>query len=145
MVMEVKKMTIQEKIEKCYPLTQKINCGLNCYLLDKRKYLVFWNYVVNEDSIPQILDQMEETATKLNQTVTTRSVFSRRKTFLVIAETDEEFKKADLVYFNGVNICVVFYLINKKSNKIFMNDGGIFILGYGYRKYVKKINDILRK
>ncbi len=34
-------MNIQEKLIQNYPLINKIDFKLNCYLLDKRRYLVF--------------------------------------------------------------------------------------------------------
>ena len=56
-----------------------------------------------------------------------------------------KFKKVDLLYFNNVNTFVVFYLINEETNEVYMNDSWISALGLNYKKYVRKINEILNK
>ena len=38
---------------------------------------------------------------------------------------------------------VVFYLINEEVNKIYMNDSWVFTLGLNYKKYIRKINEIM--
>ena len=48
--------------------------------------------------------------------------------------------KKELFWFEGVNTFVLFYLINEKTNKIFMDDSWIFVMGCNYRKYVRRIN-----
>ena len=55
----------------------------------------------------------------------------------------EEYKKEELLYFNNVNMIVVFYLINEEVNKIYMNDSWVFTLGLNYKKYIRKINEIM--
>jgi len=50
-----------------------------------------------------------------------------------------------LLYFNGVNTFVVFYLINEETNEVYMDDSWIFPIGLNYKKYVRKINEILKK
>ncbi len=128
-------MNIQEKLIKEYPLTNKIECNLNCYLLDKKRYLIFWEDLIEKDSIEKVLNQLQEK--------TNNASFSKWKTLIVLGETNDFFKKEDLFYFNNVNTFVVFYLINQKDNKIFMNDSWIFALGCNFRKYVRKINKII--
>lgn len=54
-------------------------------------------------------------------------------------------KKVDFLYFNNVNAFVVFYLINEETNEIYMNDSWISALGLNYKKYARKINEILNK
>ena len=44
-------MKIQEKIIKNYPLINKIDCGLNCYLLAKKRYLIFWHSLIKKEEI----------------------------------------------------------------------------------------------
>ena len=39
-------MNIQEKLIQNYPLLNKIDSKLNCYLLDIRRYLVFWDELI---------------------------------------------------------------------------------------------------
>lgn len=100
-------MNIQEKIIQNYPLVNKIDFELNCYLLDKRRYLIFWNELIKKDSIEKMLNYLEEKTKNPN--------FTESKTLIVVGKTKEKFKKVDLVYFNSVNTLVVFYLIMKKQ------------------------------
>lgn len=53
------------------------------------------------------------------------------------------FEKKDLVYFNGVDTFVSFYLINQKNNHIYFNDKRMFMLSVDWKKIIRKFNDIL--
>lgn len=130
-------MNIQEKIIQNYPLVNKIDFELNCYLLDKRRYLIFWNELIKKDSIEKMLNYLEEKTKNPN--------FTEAKTLIVVGKTKEKFKKVDLVYFNSVNTLVVFYLINEETNEIYMDDSWISFIELNYKKYVRKINEILNK
>ncbi len=130
-------MNIQEKLIKEYPLTNKIESDLNCYLLDKKRYLIFWENLIEKDSIEKVLNQLQEK--------TNNAIFSKWKTLIVLGETNDFFEKEDLFYFNNVNTFVVFFLINQKDNKIFMNDSWIFPIGCNYRKYIRNIDKIIRR
>lgn len=130
-------MNIQEKIIQNYPLVNKIDFELNCYLLDKRRYLIFWNELIKKDSIEKMLNYLEEKTKNPN--------FTESKTLIVVGKTKEKFKKVDLVYFNSVNTLVVFYLIDEETNEIYMDDSWISFIGLNYKKYVRKINEILNK
>ena len=130
-------MNIQEKIIQNYPLVNKIDFELNCYLLDKRRYLIFWNELIKKDSIEDKLNYLEEKTKNPN--------FTESKTLIVIGKTKEKFKKVDLVYFNSVNTLVVFYLINEETNEIYMDDSWISFIGLNYKKYVRRINEIVNK
>ena len=130
-------MNIQEEIIQNYPLVNKIDFELNCYLLDKRRYLIFWNELIKKDSIEKMLNYLEEKTKNPN--------FTESKTLIVVGKTKEKFKKVDLVYFNSVNTLVVFYLINEETNEIYMDDSWISFMGLNYKKYVRKINEILNK
>lgn len=48
-------MDIREKIIKNYPLDKKIDCALDCYMLAKKRYLIFWNGLVSKNSMGKIL------------------------------------------------------------------------------------------
>lgn len=130
-------MNIQEKLIQNYPLVNKVDFELNCYLLDKKKYLIFWNELIKKDSIKEVLSYLEEK--------TKNSNFTEYKTIIVIGKTKEKFKKVELLYFNNINTFVVFYLINEETNEVYMNDSWIFPIGLNYKKYVRKINEILKK
>ena len=129
-------MNIQEKLIQNYPLVNKVDFELNCYLLDKKKYLIFWYELIKKDSIKEVLSYLEEK--------TKNSNFTEYKTIIVIGKTKEKFKKVELLYFNNINTFVVFYLINEETNEVYMNDSWIFPIGLNYKKYVRKINEILK-
>lgn len=130
-------MNIQETLIYNYPLVNKVDSELNCYLLDKKRYLVFWDELVKYESIEEVLNYLYKK--------TKNSNFSEFKTLIVISKTKENFKKADLLYFDNVNTIVVFYLINEETNEVYMNDSWISFIGLNYKKYVRKINEILNK
>ena len=130
-------MKIQEKIIAEYPLTERIDCELHCYKLAKRRYIIFWKSLVKSTTIEEILKEIEEK--------TENEKFISFKTLIIVWETDENFKKEDLVYFNGVNTFAVFYLINKKEKAVYKNDSWIYVIGCNYKKYIRKINEIVLK
>ena len=53
-------MNIQEKLIQNYPLINKVDSELNCYLLDKKRYLVFWDELIKKDSTEEVLKYLEE-------------------------------------------------------------------------------------
>ena len=128
-------LNIQEEIKNHYPLTNKMDCDFNCYCLAKRRYLVFWDAFIEKGSMEQILKELQEKTNNAN--------FKTWKTFIVVGKTTEEFQKAELLYFNNVNMFVVFYLVNDKENKIYMDNSWIFPLGCNYKKYVNRIHEII--
>ena len=129
-------MNINEKIIKNYPLTNKVDCDLNCYCLDKRRYLVFWDEDIRKNSIEEVLNKIGRK--------TAHPSFTEWKTIIVVGKTTDEFKKKDLFFFNNVNTFVVFYLIDEEKNKIYMNDSWIYVMGYNFKKHVRKINKIIQ-
>ena len=130
-------MNIQEKLIQNYPLINKVDSELNCYLLDKKRYLVFWDELIKKDSIEEVLNYLEEKTKNTN--------FTEYNTLIVVGKTKDKFTKSDLLYFNSVNKIVVFYLINEETNDVYMDDSWISFLGLNYKKYVRKINEIINK
>lgn len=128
-------MNIKEKLIQNYPLINKVKSELDCYVLNKRRYLIFLDDLIEKNSIKNTLNYLEEK---------TKSVeFTKFKTLIVVSKTKEKFTKKELLYFNNIDTFVVFYLINENSNKIYMNSSWIFALGLNYKKYIRKINKIL--
>lgn len=128
-------MNIKEKLIQNYPLINKVKSELDCYVLNKRRYLIFLDDLIEKNSIENTLNYLEEK---------TKSVeFTKFKTLIVVSKTKEKFTKKELLYFNNIDTFVVFYLINENSNKIYMNSSWIFALGLNYKKYIRKINKIL--
>lgn len=128
-------MTIKERLIKEYPLKNKIDCDFECYEVLKRRYVIFLDEIIKEDNIVPLLNRLEES---------TKSNFSKVKTLIVVGYTDETFKKEDLFYFNNVDAFAVFYLKNENDNKIYFNDQTIFTLGLGWKKIIRKFNEILK-
>ena len=52
-------------------------------------------------------------------------------------------KKQDLLFFNGVDTFVVYYLKNNSLNEIYFNDQRVFWFSVGWKKIIKKFNKIL--
>jgi hypothetical protein len=73
----------------------------------------------------------------------TKNVFSEKKTLIVIGHTNEQFNKEDLVFFNGNDTFIVYYLINE-NNEVFFNDQRNFWFGVDWSKIIKNFNQILK-
>ena len=130
-------MNIKDKIIKEFPLNTKLECEFkDCYLLDKKRYLIFWDDLVEKQNVQNILKLLE------NKTSDSK-LFSEWKTLIVVGKTKDSYKKDELLFFNNISTFVVFYLVDEDLNKRYMNDSWIFTIGLNYKKYVRKINKIL--
>ena len=56
----------------------------------------------------------------------TKGIFTKKKTLIIVGFTDEWFDKKDLLFFNGMDTFIVYYLINEKNNEIYFNDQRVF-------------------
>ena len=130
-------MDIQNVILKAYPLIEKVPCGLKCFLLENKKYLVFWENLITKDSINEVLNVLH--------TETKNHCFSKWKTIIVVGKTDSHFEAKELFYFDNESTFVVFVLVDDTSNDIFMNDSWIFALGCNFRRHVRTIRGIIKK
>lgn len=111
-------------------------CQTEYYGVNKRIYFKFEDSIINHDCIDNILDE-------ITGEVNT-SDFTKYKSVIVIGKTDQSFKSKELLYFDNKSCFVVFYLINEKNNMIFYNDSWIFTLGLNYRKYIRKLNKLIK-
>ena len=127
-------MIIKDKLIKEYPLTKKIDFPFECYEVVKRRYVVFFDEEINRNNMESLLDVIDGHA---------KNVFSEKKTIIVIGHTDEQFNKEDLVFFNGNDTFIVFYLINE-NNEVFFNDQRNFWFGVDWSKIIKNFNQILK-
>lgn len=127
-------MIIKDKLIKEYPLTKKIDFPFECYEVVKRRYVVFFDEEINRNNMESLLDVMDGHA---------KNVFSEKKTIIVIGHTNEQFNKEDLVFFNGNDTFIVFYLINE-NNEVFFNDQRNFWFGVDWSKIIKNFNQILK-
>lgn len=129
------KMEIKEKIKNNYPLINRIDFDLECYLLDKRRYLIFWDKLIVKS---EIINDLNYLSSKIKN-----NSFPEWKTFIIVGKTKDKFKKDELFFFDNVSTFVVFYLFNEETNEIYFNDYWIYALGCSYRKYIRKINAII--
>ena len=127
-------MIIKNKLIKEYPLTKKIDFPFECYEVVKRRYVVFFDEEINRNNMESLLDVIDGHA---------KNVFSETKTIIVIGHTNEQFNKEDLVFFNGNDTFIVYYLINE-NNEVFFNDQKNFWFGVDWSKIIKNFNQILK-
>lgn len=127
-------MVIKEKLINNYPLTKKMECPFECFEVIKRRYVIFYDKKINRDNMESLLEEIDK-ATKNN--------FSKVRTLIVVGYTDEQMKKQDLLFFNGVDTFVVYYLKNNSLNEIYFNDQRVFWFSVGWKKIIKKFNKIL--
>ncbi len=116
------------------PLTERVEGTLDCYLLAKKRYLVFWDEPIGATDMPAILKRLEAD--------TAQAPFSAWKTLIVVGRTEEAFEPEDLFWFNSVSTFVVFYLIDR-DGMLYRNDSRIYPLGVNYRRYVQRLDTIL--
>ncbi len=127
-------MIIKDKLIKEYPLTKKIDFPFECYEVVKRRYVVFFDEEINRNNMESLLDVIDGHA---------KNVFSEKKTLIVIGHTNEQFNKKDLLFFNGNDTFIVFYLINE-NNEVFFNDQRTFWFGVDWSKIIRNFNQILK-
>ena len=127
-------MSIKEILIKNYPLTKKIDCNFECYKVIKRRYVIFWKKKINKDNIESLLNEFE---------ISIRTISSTVKSLIVVGYTDEEFEKEDLLFFNGVDTFVIYYLKNNNNNEIYFNDQRVFWFSVDWKKIIRKFNKIL--
>ena len=128
-------MIIKDKLIKEYPLTKKIDCFFECFEVIKRRYVIFYDEKINKENIKSLLDVFNEK---------TNNNFSKKKTLIVVACTNEQFNKEDLLFFNGVDTFIVYYLINENTNEIYFNDQKMLWFSIDWKKIIKKFNEILK-
>lgn len=127
-------MTIKDKLINGYPLTKKIECSFECFEVIKRRYVIFVDKKINKDNMGILLDEFSKA---LNNN------FSKVRALIIVGHTDEQFNKQDLVYFNGVDTFVVYYLKNDNNNEIYFNNHRVFFLSVDWKKIINKFNQIL--
>ena len=54
-----------------------------------------------------------------------------------------QFNEEDLLYFNGVDTFIVYYLKNDNSNEIYFNNHRVVFLTVDWKKIINKFNQIL--
>ena len=126
---------IKTTIIKSLSLVESKSLSSNCYQLAKKRYLVFYDKKVEKININDVLDDVRSLMRQIKEF----------KSIIVVATTKDKFTRSELFYFDGVDTFIVFYLIDLDDTIIYLNDNWIFTLGLNYKKYVKKINKVVRK
>lgn len=128
-------MNVKEKIINNYPLTKRIDCPFECYLVKRNKYVVFYNKKINKDNTESLC-----------------YVFSGRiinfpkiwRTLVIVAYTDEDYNACELSYFSEEDsTLVLYYLINEQKKEIYYNDDIVLFRSLNWSKVVKTLNEIL--
>ena len=127
-------MTIKDKLINGYPLTKKIEYPFECFEVIKRRYVIFFDEKINKDNIESLLDEFCKALNKK---------FSKVRTLIVVGHTDVQFNEEDLLYFNGVDTFIVYYLKNDNSNEIYFNNHRVVFLTVDWKKIINKFNQIL--
>ena len=128
-------MIIKYKLIKEYPLAKKIACPFECYEVIKRRYVIFWDKKISRDNFETLLNQVDE-GTKNN--------LKKPKTLIIVGYTDEQFRQEDLLFFNGIDTFIVFYLKNDNYNEIYFHDKRVFWFSVDWKKIIRKFNEILK-
>ena len=127
---------LKEKLIEEFPLTKKMQCDFDCYEATKRRYVIFFDAIVNSINIESLLNKF------INST---KNICNHGpKTIIIVGYTDEEFKKEDLLFFNGVDTFIVYYLKNLKNNHIYFNNQRVFFFSVDWKKIINKFNKILK-
>lgn len=99
-------------------LTNRVKCDFDCYLLAKRKYLIFLQKFITKEKINELLREIGE---KCNN-----NLFSKWKSIIIVANTKDIFKKTELLYFDGVSTYVVFCLVDLLNHQLYVDDKWVF-------------------
>ena len=126
-------MNIKEKLIHEYPLTKRVDCSFDCFEAMKRRYVIFYDKIIKRDNMELMLDMFD------------KSVMSEYpKSLIVVGYTDEQFVGEDLLFWNGDRTFVIYYLINTASGDIYFNDETNLFFGIGWKKVIRRFNEILR-
>lgn len=128
-------MIIKEKLIEKYPLTEKAESEYECYKVAPRKYVIFLDDTISHSDTEALLNKLA-TSTKTSSFMV--------NLLIVVGKTNEKFKPEDLVFFNGEDTFIVYYLLNSENGEIYFNDQRMYLFSAGWRKIIKKFNEILK-
>ena len=134
--------TIKESIKSELHTGEPLQCKYECYLLKKRRFLVFLNGMVTKENLIEICRDLKNCF----QEAEIKGGYNDCKTIIVVAQTNNEFKSAELELFDNDNTVVTFYLIDcDKQNSYYVKSPGPFMFGLSYTKFIKRINNVVDK
>lgn len=128
-------MIIKEKLIREYPLTKKMESPFECFEVVKRRYVIFYDKKINRDNMVSLLEEFSNG---------TKNGFSAKKTLIIVGHTDEQFDKKELMFFNGEDTFIVYYLINDNNNEIYFHDKRVFLFSIDWKKVILNFNKILK-
>ena len=118
-----------------YPLTEQRTPNEDLFRLDKRRFVLFWREPIEKQNIEPTLNAIESTLKSFD--------VQGGRSVVVVAKTTESFKKNELVYFDSIRTLVVFYLIDEQENRIYKNASWTSFWGMGYKKIVRRIDEVV--
>ena len=124
------KNAIIEKLDEKFNI-KKVKPSL--YLLEDYRYLLFWDELITSKNIEEILD--------VAITDFIMPIYSVLQSIIIVGETEEKFKKADLVFYSEYhNVLTCYYLLNRQNGKRYRS-AEIFTTP---RKYIKIIDSVIK-
>jgi len=129
-------MMMKEKLIKKFPLTKKVDCEIECYEAQKRRYVIFLDKKVCKENIEKQLYELE---------AMTKNGFHPKKSLIIVGYTDDEFTKEDLLYFNGIDTFAVYYLMNVNTDEIYFHNQRVFWFSVDWKKIIDRFNEILKE
>ena len=133
---------IMQKIKKAiitdFQLKDRLNCAVECYLLKKRRFLVFIDDLVTKNNECDIADNIIKSLDDGG----IKGGINNCKTIIVVAYTNESFKLNYLSLFNGINTFVEYILINQQTKEVYYRKNIIpepFAIGLSCGSLMKRI------
>lgn len=127
-------MNIKEKIINEYPLTKKIECEFECYEATAHRFVIFYDKPINSANMEFMLYEFGESI---------KGKYSQAVAVIIVAYTDEEFKKEDIFYFNGIDTYSLYCLLNTNNNKVYFNNLKVFAFDAEEKEFIKRFDQIL--
>lgn len=132
---------IKDEIIIKYPLISKADCTFDCYHVGGNNYIIFWDEIITKKNKINVLNKIIK---EMNT-----GHFPLGPTFIVVAQTDTEFKPHELKMIYGSasseeSDCAVFFLIDETCEKIYMNDENVMRFSVRINKIVRRVEQIVR-
>lgn len=133
---------IKKAILTDFQLKDRLNCSVECYLLKKRRFLVFIDDIVTNDNEYSIADKIIKSLDDGG----IKGGINNCKTIIVVAYTNEFFKPNYLSLYNNINTFVEYILINQQTKEVYYRKNIIpepFAFGLSCGSLMKRIYRIV--
>ncbi len=136
---------VRDILVRDYPLEIKMAGELECFRLDKLRFVVFWDEQVqkNTNAMQRIVQELCAKTACID--------FPKKRLLIVVAETEDVFAANDLALYGiegktgAVGLNIFFYLIDRKKRKSYMNHTQSIGMGGCGKKQMEKIDSILKR